>query len=389
MKKVAVLLNGSIKNDARVIKIIRYISADNYVFLFYVDGLEEDKLLFNDNVKLYTSLSKDRLSTKLIRHSFFYLEYLFLSDEALKSQIAFDYIWANDLPCLKPAVKIKKQTGAKLIYDSHEIYIETLNQFFPSKTSLFKSLVFRFLLAFMRFVGRKEEKKLLKKTDHFVTVGNELRKYFEEKYNYEGIRILMNCPPKSKMPEPFDLKLLLGINQTSKLFIYQGVLNYGRGLHLMIEAFNYVNNNIFLLILGSGMIKQELLDLVKLNNLEHKIFFHDKVDLKVLPDYTAAADFGMNLLEDINLSKKYAVPNKLFEYIHAGLPVVSSNMPESAVVYNEFNIGKLVENDVHKIAEAINDIVIEDIKVYRNNCALAANKYNWENQVQLINEIVK
>ena len=387
MKQICVLLNGGVCNDSRVIKTINYLSQNWHVNLFYTKRKTDDCTLFNNNVKLNNVVYPKDFKHILIKHSLFYLEYLFLSDAAIKSKIKFDFVWANDLPCLKPAYIIKKNTGAKLIYDSHEIYVETLNQFFSKKSGVVKSLIFRAIIKFMRFVGRNEEKKLLKKADYFITVGNELKKYFEKQYSYQGIRVIMNCPDVNKLSDTVDLKSSLGINQSSKLVIYQGVLNYGRGLHLMIEAFKHVNENVFLLILGSGMIKQELVDLVMKNQLENKVFFHAKVDLSELHNYTAAADFGINLLEDINLSKKYAVPNKLFEYIHAGLPVISSKMPESVAVYKEFCIGKLVENDPHKIAEAINNITMEDITDYRKNCKLAKNKYNWENQVKVLNEI--
>ncbi|MBN2777432.1 MAG: glycosyltransferase [Bacteroidales bacterium] len=391
MNQICILLNGPIKNDSRVRKVIKTLlnNNNNNIDLYYVFGDKTDELIFNGNISLFAIKYQVSNYRKLLRHTFFYNEFNFIAREVLKNKKQYDYVWANDLPCLKPAVKIKKKTGAKLIYDSHEIYNETLNQFFPKKAVFIKSLIFKALLLFMRFAGFYAEKKLLKKTDFFVTVGNELRKYFEQKYQYKGIKILMNCPDIKNPMVEIDLKSLLGIKQSSKLVIYQGVLNYGRGLHLMIESFRNVSDDIYLLILGSGMIKHELVALVKQYKLENKVLFHEKVSLSTLPSYTAAADFGINLLEDINLSKKYAVPNKLFEYIHAGLPVISSKMPESVAIYKEFCIGKLVENDPHKIAEAINNITMEDITDYRKNCKLAANKYNWENQVQVLKEIFK
>ncbi len=388
MKKIAVLLNGSIKNDQRVIKSIKTLSQKTQVDLFYINGESSDNKIFNDNVRLFSVQKNRGLKTKIIQHSYFYNEFLFFVNEVLSQKIKYDYVWANDLPCLKPALKIKKKLNCKLIYDSHEIYTETLNQFFPQKTSLFKSLIFKILLNFMRRKGVSFEKKAVKKVDKFITVGEQLKLYFERKYKVSGIKVVMNCPEKSEKFPSINLKEQLGIENNSKLFIYQGVLNYGRGLHLMIKAFKNVENGIYLLILGSGMIQNELKLLVKKLNIENKVLFHDKVSPYKLKSFTQEADFGINLLEDLNLSKKLAVPNKLFEYIHANIPVISSNMPESKGVYNKFNIGKLVNNNEQEIADAINSIVKENLSEYKNNCQRAALEYNWENQQKIILDIV-
>ncbi len=388
MKKIAVLLNGAIKNDQRVIKTITTLSRVADVDLFYIQGEASDKTNFNKNVGLFSIKKENGLKTKLIQHSYFYNEFLFFVEEVLKQKKQYNYIWANDLPCLKPALKIKKKLNCKLIYDSHEIYTETLNQFFPQKTSLFKSLIFKIILNFMRRKGASFEKKAVKKVDKFITVGEQLKLYFERKYRVSGIEVVMNCPEKSEKISSINLKEQLGIEKNSKLFIYQGVLNYGRGLHLMINAFKRVNSDIYLLILGSGMIKEELKELVKDLNLEKKVFFHDKVLPSKLKSFTQGADFGINLLEDLNLSKKLAVPNKLFEYIHAGIPVISSNMPESQTVYAKFNIGKLVNNDEQEIANAINSMTKENVSEYKNNCQRAALEYNWENQQKVILDII-
>ncbi len=390
MKKIAVLLNGSIENDQRVIKTITTLSQVLKVDLFYINGRAHDKHFFNNNVRLFSIKKDNNFKIKIIQHTCFYNEFLFFKKHVLETKINYDYVWANDLPCLKPALQIKEKLNCQLIYDSHEIYIETLNQFFPQNTSFIKKIIFKTLLSFMRQRGTSFERKALKKTDFFITVGKQFKLYFEKKYNVKDVIVLMNCPKiNTNYNITNNLKKQLGLKQSDVLFIYQGVLNYGRGLHLMIKSFQNVNTGIYLLILGSGMIQKELKELVKTLKLEHKIFFHNKVEISQLKSFTQEADFGMNLLEDINLSKKLTVPNKLFEYIHSNIPVVSSNMPEAKDVYDKFNIGKLVNNNEIEIANTINAIVKEDITKYKENCKKAAIEYNWENQEKVIINILK
>jgi glycosyltransferase involved in cell wall biosynthesis len=388
MKKVCVILNGEVKNDSRVIKTINSISREHLVDLFYINGCTTDCKIFNENVRLFSCCKEDNICTKIIKHSLFYNEYLFFIKKALSTGVNYDFVWANDLPCLKPAIKIKQNIGAKVIYDSHEIYVETLNQFFPQTLFGIKRILIKYIIRFMKYSGYLAEKKLLKETDSFITVGNELKRYFELNYNFIGIKVMMNCPFSNGVINKIQLKKMLGIDENDTLFIYQGDLNSGRGLKLLVESFKLVKDGIFLLILGWGMLKKELIDDVNSARLERKIFFLEKVDVDKLASYTDGADFGVNLLEDLNLSKRYAMPNKLFEYIHAEIPVISSNSPESISVYKKYNIGKLVNNNPVEIAEAINMISNEDVEIYKLNCKEAKKVYNWENQEKVLKDIL-
>ena len=110
MKHICVLLNGEIKNDSRVIKTIKTISAYSKVDLYYLNGNSEDAGLFNENVTLFSfERENDNLIKKIIRHTFFYNEYMFFVKEVTAKEIKYDYIFANDLPCLKPASLIKRK----------------------------------------------------------------------------------------------------------------------------------------------------------------------------------------------------------------------------------------------------------------------------------------
>ncbi len=388
MKRVCVLLNGKIENDARVIKTIVTISRYHHVDLYYTDGNEKDTQIFSSNVELHSVVCPySSLKQKIIRHTVFYDEYLFFVKKVLEGTITYDYIWANDLPCLKPAVYLKKKTGAKLIYDSHEIYIETLNQFFPVSAPWFKNIIFKMLLAFMQFTGTRCEWKLIKDVDHFITVGKSLQRYFQEKYNLTKIHIMMNCPERDFHGESIDFHKMLNIDKNKFIVLYQGVLNYGRGLILLLEAFKHTNERSILVILGDGPLRPNLIEYSKLYNLAGKVFFIDKVPLKSLPKYTRGANCGINLLESINLSKKYAVPNKLFEYMHAGIPAITTKTKETELIFQKYNIGIFAKNEPKDIVKSIDKISDMDLSEYKKNCQKAALEYNWENQEKVILKI--
>ena len=174
-KRIAILLNGEIKNDYRVIKVIQSLSKEHLVDLYYINGNSElDQKAFNNRVKLFSFDHKETLKTKLLRHSFFCYEFIFFIREVTSSKKKYDFIWANDLPTLYPAWSISRKLNAKLVYDAHEIYNETLNQFFPRFANGIKRWTFAIFLKIMRRHGYRMEQKLLPSVDTFMTVNRSL-----------------------------------------------------------------------------------------------------------------------------------------------------------------------------------------------------------------------
>lgn len=392
MKNVAVLLNGGIINDARVIKTINSISKiiNGHIDLYYFFPTNKDNTIFNNaNIHLFPLKYKNNILSKIIRHTLFFNEFLYLAKHIKLSGKNYHYIYANDLPCLKPALALKKFFNCKLIYDSHEIYCETINQFFPAKTNMFKSFFFKTLIGFMKWIGKRKEKKWIKYVDTFITVGQGLKNYFETQYNYSEIKILMNFPSKhSTSVTPINLKVQLNLKESSFLLIYQGNLNNGRGLHYILESMNWVNENVYLIVLGDGVLRDELKSVALNNKLENRIFFINAVPQKELLSYTKGADCGISLLESINLSKKLAAPNKIFEYINAGIPVIANKSFETDIVFNKYQIGMLSDLNSKEIANIINKMSAADLSIYKTNCSLAAQEYNWEQQEPILFDIL-
>jgi len=387
-KNIAVLLDGPIYNDYRVIKMIKTLSEFAYIDLFYVGGDENDSTIFNNNVNLNSLERNNNLYSKIVRNSFFYLKYTFMIRSVLNKNKKYCYVLANDLPTLYPAARISKKLKAKLIYDSHEIYLETLNQFFPKKTSKIKSIIIKMILFIMKTTGLIFERFYSKKVHHFITVNHSLAEYFKSKYDLDEVSIVMNFPSKdnSNLEKiKIDYRQKYGWAENDRIFIYQGILNEGRGLKLLIKAFNMTSELHKLVIIGDGVLKSHLQKLVSKNNLNERVKFIDKVSLNVLPNYTKAADYGVNLLEDFNLSKKLASPNKLFEYIHAEIPIICSSTPENNKVLNDFYVGISTSNELTDIAKNVESI--SKINIDKFNFKEAKKAYSWENQKSTLYQI--
>jgi glycosyltransferase involved in cell wall biosynthesis len=392
-QKIAMLLNNPISNDYRVIKMIQSISKKAEIDLFYMDGNEQiDKSLFNDDVKLFSFDQTNSLKRKILKHSFFCYEFNFFIKAVLSNKIQYDFIWCNDLPTLNAGYKISKKLNAKLVYDSHEIFVETINQFFPIKSNGVKQLIFKFIILLMKSHGRRIEGRILPKVNSFITVNESILNYFKEKYAINKGVVVMNLPrisDSNSSKDVIDFHKMYNWEKSDIIILYQGVINHGRGLELLLDSFIKLPNNYKLVIIGNGPLLNLLIQ--KTNKLEadESIKFIDTVKLSELSKYTKAANLGVNLLEAYNLSKKLASPNKLFEYIHAGLPVIASDTIENTIVLNKFNVGIITPNNSDSIKQKILNITSKDLAYFTSNTIIAAEYYNWENQENTILNLIK
>ena len=391
MKRIAILLNGTIQNDYRVIKIIQTLSLNNTIHLYYIDGdVLIDSALFNTNVSLYSTQHKVTFWTKFLRHSWFCFEFSFFQQKVLSSGEKYDIIWANDLPTLFPASKISKRLNCKLIYDSHEIYTETLNQFFPRNSSGIKKYLYTILIFLMRKHGVSIEKKYIPLTNVFITVNQSLLTYFSERYQINKGLVIMNLPKLNQQNNQpaIDFRKQFNWEANSYIVLYQGQLNEGRGLKLVLEAFKFLDDSFKLILIGNGSLQIDLNKWVDENSYSNRIKFIDTVSLDKLPAHTKGADVGMNILENYNLSKELASPNKLFEYIHAEIPVIASFSKENIRVFEKFNIGLMTNNIPKEIATKIIEISSMDKCSFHLPLSGAKSHYKWENQLDMLESII-
>ena len=386
--KIAVLLAGPVKNDSRVIKTCRTLAKVADVYLFYLGRKNDDTKIFDEkNIYLFPIEYPQGRKQYFLRHTFINREYDFFYKKVVSAGVKFNYVYANDFPVLRVAVKLKKNYNVKLIYDSHEIYAETVNQFFLKTSNVVKSVIYSLLIALMRQVCEHYEKKYLKQVDKFVTVNKSLANYFKEKYSLSYMpQVVMNFPYyyDTINAKKMNIRGKYNLLANDVLLLYQGNLNYGRGLELMLEVMRKLPEKYKLLIIGDGILRKFLERFVSDNNLACRVFFLGYLDNSELLDYTKEADIGFNLLENINKSKAMASPNKLFEYIQAEISSISTDTPENRNVVEKYGTGWLVGNDADKIAELILSISNSDVEQIKNNCKTAKKELCWERQEEFI-----
>lgn len=273
-----------------------------------------------------------------------------------------DIILANDLDTLLAcwlAARLKKK---KLVFDSHELFPEV------------PELVDR---PRVRAIWRGLEHFLVPRLKHGFTVSKPIADYYFQKYSvdFELIRNL------GRFRYDYEFE---GLEKDPKklTIIYQGAINLGRGLELAIRSIKHLENA-QLWIVGDGDIFVKLRQLVRHLELNDRVKFFGRVPIEKLWNYTAKADLGLSLEEDLGLNYKYALPNKLFDYVQARIPVIVSDLPEMAAMVRTYSLGAVLsERTPVKLAETIKSLVGN--KSFRKrtnaNIELAARELCWERE---------
>src|SRR5690606_15195487 len=225
----------------------------------------------------------------------------------------------------------------------------------------------------------------LPKIKHFYTVSKGYADWFEKEYHVQP-EIIMNVPVVKTAFEELNIKLP-ETQPDEKILIYQGAINFSRGIEKMIEAMQFLEK-VQLWIVGIGPKKAEFEALTSALNLEGKVKFIGQVPPSQLKLLTPKADLGLSLEEDFGISYRYALPNKIFDYIHAGIPILGTNLPEIKNTIEEFKIGKTIQNhEPQHISQMIQEMLKEGKTPYRENLKEAAEVFNWENEEKKLERI--
>jgi glycosyltransferase involved in cell wall biosynthesis len=153
-------------------------------------------------------------------------------------------------------------------------------------------------------------------------------------------------------------------------------------LEQLIEAVALLTRGV-LVVLGDGPLLQQMKRDISQLGLTQRVHLLGRVSMAELPSYTAAANVGVALIQNVCLSYYYCLPNKLFEYLQAGVPVVASDFPEIRRVVQEFEVGELVDpSRPTEIAGAIQRLIDDPARYARLclNARKAAERMNWEQE---------
>ncbi len=281
-----------------------------------------------------------------------------------------DAIHANDLDTLLPAWLVSKIKGIQLVYDTHE--------YFTGVPELSKRPI-------IRKIWRTVESFIFPRLEKVITVNQSIAALYEHDYQVLP-KVIRNIPSGQMHVQAVERKQLQLPDDYFIMVLQGNGINVDRGAEEAVAMMQHLENAL-LLIIGSGDIIQQLKQYVKEYRLENKVRFLPRMPYSEMLEYTTLCDIGLSLDKDSNINYRYSLPNKLFDYFRAGIPVLVSDLPEVRKIIEESGAGLISHS--HKpelLAEIISGLRsdIERLKLLRSKAQQASARYNWDSEVQCI-----
>jgi glycogen synthase len=247
-----------------------------------------------------------------------------------------DIVQCHDWQTLSLGCQIKKEFNSRLIFDSHEL--ETHRN--PPLTPRFK----RWL--------KKYERRYLQKCDIVTAVSPSIARFLEVEYNLDEVLFLPNTPlvradgsferwgpsnPDCNIRSEAQLK------KSDFVAVIVGNITVNRGVENAIEAMAALPLRVKLVLLGKSNlnIKNDLIKLAELNGVQDRVFFLDPVSPLVVVNFLKSADISIIPILPNTLSYELAMPNKFFESVYAGLPIVSSDLFDLTKIIDDYQLGEV------------------------------------------------
>jgi len=368
-KLVTILFLGDIRFDSRSLKMINTLVENQFrvnIFSFHQFLIPSELLEKTAKADMY--LSNERITIKFIKLKpkkkvpflDFYLKAFYYG-----FRNKTDFFICPDIYSLPIAFFVSLFSKTQFIYDSREL--------FSSLASLQKK-------KFKQAVWKYVEKIFSPRAKDIMTVNESIAKILESSLHVKPPVVIGNFPTLKLNKEKIDLpETIHNPSDEKKLLIYQGGLQIGRGIPILLDIISSLEE-CNLLFLGNGKMKDD----IRHHHLFNKrVFLLDNIPASSLLRYTANGFLGMSIFENFGKNYFLVLPNKIFEYCHAGIPVIASAFPEVKRFMGQYKFGELVDPEnkqeiIEKIRMLINNPDLYN--TYKQNCINATSALNWEAQ---------
>ncbi len=266
------------------------------------------------------------------------------------------------LALLPVGVAVKLLCGARLVYDAHELETEVDG-----------------LGGVRQLLARMVERLTLRWADLAIVVGPGIADWYRERYPRLPIATVLNCPPYRPPSRSRAIQRALGLPDETRVLLYQGGLCTGRGVEALLDAFPASDQAGWILVfMGYGPLQEQI---ERVQAARRDVFHLPAVPPGEVLPYTASADVGACLIAGTCLSYRLSLPNKLFEYAMAGVPILCSDLPEMAALVRRHEVGFVFgPEEPRSLVETLNAIYRSDLAAHGERTRAFARQYNWENQ---------
>lgn len=280
-----------------------------------------------------------------------------------------DIVHAHDFNALPGAARLARKLGAQLVYDSHELWRRR------NRHGSFRPLG--------RSVDALLERRLIRRADLVITVSPSIATWLQRRYRLPILpTVIRNLPPRRGARTNASLRELADLD-SERILLYTGRITSGRGLDEAMEALPGLPSDVVIVMLGYGDVTY----VARLRERARQRGLEDRVRLvpAVPPDQVAAtaaeADVSLVAIQPVCLSYRFSLPNKLFEAIQAGVPVLASNLPDMADVVHRYKIGALFEpGNAEQLRQGLLHLLAHADE-YRKAADLARRSLCWEEEV--------
>nr|BBH95691.1 hypothetical protein KTA_38900 [Thermogemmatispora argillosa] len=289
-----------------------------------------------------------------------------------------DLYHAHDVAALPACYLASRLRRKPLIFEAHEMPLE---EHPLSSMSRGRRLLHHMLALLV--------KVMIPASDGVITVSPPIVEELQRRYRLRRLALVRNIPPYQKVARTRRLHEALGLAPQMRVALYQGRFQANRSLDLLVRAARYLDPEIVIVLLGKGLgnAAEELERLIAQEQVGDRVKLLPAVPYRELLSWTASADLGLLIASpDYSLNVRMFLPNKLFEYIMAGVPVLTSALPAVVELVERYGLGQVVnELTPEAIAQAINGMLShpETLTAMRRNALqAAANELHWEKEQQ-------
>ena len=282
-----------------------------------------------------------------------------------------DLIVSIDLDTLAGCMIASRLRSSRLMFDSHELFPEV-----PEIAG--KPLVKKVWQAVQDFCVPR-----LRPTDVAVTVCQSIADIFYHRYGRRFL-VVRNAPLAGRaLPSAEG-----GPSARPFTILYQGAVNVGRGVEEIIGALPSLPLCHFTVV-GDGDVLPGAKALARALGVEDRVSFVGRVPFERLPPFMAGADIGVVIMKDLSLNQRYALPNRLFDFIQAELPIIANRLPEMEKIVDGEDVGMCVDEvSAESVAKAIESVMSrpDDVARWRRNMRMLAPRLTWQNEVSRMQE---
>jgi glycosyltransferase involved in cell wall biosynthesis len=269
----------------------------------------------------------------------------------------------HNLSTLTIGVLFSLFDGAKVVYDAHELETER------TEWSMVRKAMAKLL-----------ERCLIRRADLVIVVSESIAQWYRERYSLSNVYTIHNFPDLHLSEDDSYKEILkrkFKIRSEEILFIYQGLIDSGRSVDLLLETFSGIDRRRHIVFMGYGALEEK----VKQYEKDYSnIHFQPAVSPDEYLNYTQSADVGFSLIENTSLSYYLTLATKFCEYLVAGIPVITTDFPEPGKIIDLYDCGWKVPYDITLITDLIECITKQDIRTKAYNASECRDNFMWSRE---------